>query len=188
MDSERSQSRKSGVKRLLSIVAVALLVFGGYHAVLHGVRFYTSGRIEGVVGQPLPDFTLRDLDGRTWSRDALRGKTVVLHFFRSKCHGCDAEQQMIRALAADLDPDETVLLGIMVDEVQGFPPAVTARTLERFAYRHPILMADAAFVDAFHGAGWSQITPITYVADPAGVVTASFRHPYGEEELRAVLP
>ena len=91
-------------------------------------------------------------------------------------------------MAADVHPGRATMLGVMVDQVQGFPPEATAATLRRFAYRHPIVMADAAFVDAFHGAGWSQITPITYVVDANGVVTHAFRHPYSIDDLRAAIP
>ncbi|RMG38408.1 MAG: hypothetical protein D6725_07185 [Planctomycetota bacterium] len=44
-----------------------------------------EGRIEGLVkqfvGKPAPDFQLRLIDGRTVSRDDLKGKIVVLHFW-----------------------------------------------------------------------------------------------------------
>ena len=72
----------------------------------------------------------------------------------------------------------------MMDAVQGFPTEVTEKTLRAFAYQHPVLMADAAFMDAFHGSGWSHVTPVTYIADREGVVRASLR---GHQELDAFL-
>jgi peroxiredoxin len=35
------------------------------------------------VGDPMPDFALPDLDGRTWHRDELAGKPSVLFLFSS---------------------------------------------------------------------------------------------------------
>ncbi len=167
-----------------ALLAGAYLLYLG---VMAGVRSYTSGRIARMEGAALPSFSLTSRDGVRFDNAALRGKPAVLNFFRSKCHGCDAEQADIRALVDEVHPARATVLGIMVDEVQGFPAAVTERTLQAFRYRHPILMADAAFVDAFHGAGWSHITPITYVVDAEGTVVASFRHPYELDALRAAL-
>ena len=38
-----------------------------------------------------------------------------------------------------------------------------------------VLLADAKFVDAFHTVNWSNVTPITYVVDAAGVVRFGLR-------------
>jgi peroxiredoxin len=35
------------------------------------------------VGDPIPDFELRDLDDRVWHRDELSGKPSVLFLFSS---------------------------------------------------------------------------------------------------------
>ena len=188
MHSEESGPGPRRVKRLVSFFVVAVVLIGAYPAFRWSLRQYTSGIIDGVVGQPLPAFALNDLDGSAWSTERLGGKTVVLNFFRSMCTGCRAEQGDVRQLARELDPDRVVLLGIMVDRVQGFSQSATDATLAEFRYEHPVLMADDAFVAAFHGRGWAQITPITYVAGPDGVVTHAFRHPYELEDLRAVLP
>lgn len=175
-------------RRALVFFLLALGVLALYPAARWVVRQYTSGLIADVEGRRLPEFTLAGNDGRLYSPAALAGKPAVLNFFRSRCHGCQAEQADIRALAAEIHPERATMLGVMVDRVQGFPAAVTDKTLAELDYRHPILMADPAFVDAFHGAGWSQITPITYVVDAKGRVLRSFRHPYSFDDLRAAIP
>ena len=38
-----------------------------------------------------------------------------------------------------------------------------------------MLLADAAFADAFHKSQWSQVTPITYVVDAQGFVRFGLR-------------
>jgi len=185
---EHSPGRGSGVKRRIHFVlAIALLVLA-YQGVIWGVRSYTSGLIRGVEGRQLPEFALADLDGHVVTDTSLRGKSLVLNFFRSNCHGCRAEKEGIKELVREVDPERVAVIGIMVDRVQGYPADVTARTLAEFGYTHPILMADQAFVDAFHGAQWAQITPITYVVDAKGRIVKSFRHPYSLDDLRAAIP
>src|SRR4051812_26640250 len=62
----------SSMKRLL-LAAVGL-------AVCLGVA-----RAAPVIGQPAPDFTLRDIDGKIHSLADYRGKTVVLEWVNPEC-------------------------------------------------------------------------------------------------------
>ena len=178
---------KARGKRSAWLILTPILVIGLYYATMYGVRRYVDSRVAAVGGMQLPDFDLVDRAGKRWTADGLRGKTVVLNFFRSRCHNCWEEREEVRQLAKDLDPERTVLLGIMMDEVQGYPAKVTEATLVRYGYEHPILMADQAFVDSFHGAGWAHVTPVTYVADRSGKVTGTFRYPYSPSDLQAAI-
>jgi len=188
MQNPESRAGSARVKRwLYFFVALAILVVA-YQGAMWGIRRYTTGLIDEVAGRDLPDFALTDLEGRPVSKASLLGKTIVLNFFRSNCHSCREERDDIVRFARELDPERVALIGVMVDRVQGFPPEVTARTLAEFGYEHPVLMADEAFVDPFQGAGWSQITPVTYVADANGVIVRCFRYPYSVDDLRAALP
>ncbi|MFG0318698.1 MAG: TlpA family protein disulfide reductase [Planctomycetota bacterium JB042] len=175
------------MKRLALLLVVAAALFGVYQAVLALVRAHVDGEIEKNVGATLPAFSLEDTAGRTWSSDALAGKVVVLNFMRSACSSCEKEKPAVRAFASELDPDEVVLLSVMTDRVEGYDPATTERTLARAAFEHPFLMADAAFVDAFHGAGWAHVTPVTYFVRRDGEIAASLRGAQSLESLRAGL-
>ena len=172
---QKQPSSGSTSRRLRTL----LLVLGGLFVLYEGVRFavrkYVDSRIEAAVGEPLVSFELQDLDGRTVRAADLRGKTVVLNFFRSRCSGCVAEAPAIRELVRRVDPSKVAVLGVMMDAVQGYAPEVTAETLQRLGYEHPIVMADRAFVDGFHGAGWANVTPVTYVVDPGGRIVVSLR-------------
>lgn len=170
-----------------AFLAIPLAVLLLWQFAMVGIRAYVSSRIEGTVGSEVPAFALRDRDGRVWTAADLRGRTTVLNFFRSQCSACTAESAAIRAFAAGLDPSRVQVLGVMMDAVQGYPPAVSAATLARYDYRHPVLMADSAFADAFHGAGWAQVTPVTYIVDAKGVVQRSMRGRQDVDSLRAAV-
>ena len=43
------------------------------------------------VGDPVPDFSLTDLDGKTWSKESLMGSVYVLQFTASWCSVCRKE-------------------------------------------------------------------------------------------------
>lgn len=138
------------------------------------VRWWVDGRIQGAVGTALPAFSLTDRAGHVWKAGELRGKRVLLHFFRSHCHSCDNEAPMLRAFEGEL-PGDVVLLHVMLDRVLEFEPATTEATIAGKAFRAPVAMADGPFVDAFHSVRWSNVTPITYVVDAQGVVRFGLR-------------
>jgi peroxiredoxin len=154
------------------LVPIALLL--GYVAVRSGVRAHVDGLISASIGKPLPAFALVDDQGEEWTAERLRGKRAVLHFFRSRCGSCDVEAPEIRALEQSL-PADVQLLHVVTDRLLGFPPAETAATIAGKRFTKPVLLADAAFADAFHKSQWSQVTPITYVVDARGIVRFGLR-------------
>lgn len=174
-----------GVVKLLVGVGLA---FGLYQAVMFGVRQYVDSRIEKSVGTTVPDFAVVDLDGKTWRASELRGSWLVLHFFRSQCSQCVAERGAIKEFEQRIDPLRVRLLGVLMDRVEGYPEATTRATLALLDYHHPVLAADTGFADAFHGAGWAHVTPVTYVIDPAGRIVQSLRGRQDVGTLLGTLP
>jgi len=81
-------------------------------------------------GQPVPDFTLTDQDGRRVNARSLRGKPVVFAFVYSTCRDtCPAQVQTIRGALDDLGRDVPVV-GVSVD-----PAGDTAERARRFVRR-----------------------------------------------------
>jgi peroxiredoxin len=158
--------------RLLLFLPPLLLVL--WFSSQSAIRWWVDQKIQGNVGEALPEFVLADATGRPWSKQVLAGKRALLHFFRSKCHSCDQEAEAMRALEKAL-PADVVMLHVMTDAVLEFEPALTAATLAQKNFQRPVLMADAKFVDAFHSVAWSNVTPITYVVDAQGVVRYGLR-------------
>lgn len=185
MPEAHSHSRPSRVRlsrRTWLGLVVPLLLVAAYLAVTQGVRSHVDGLIQQSVGKVLPAFELVDTAGEAWSTERLRGKRVLLHFFRSYCGSCDAEAPGWRALETRL-PDDVVLLHVMTDVVQKVSPEVTAATIAKKGFARPVVMADAAFLEAFHRVNWSNVTPITYVVDAKGLIRFGLR---GRQEPEVV--
>lgn len=181
-------ARARGGRGPLLLLAAGVLAYGGFQLTMALVRSHTNGRIQGTVDRPMPAFRLETTEGATLDSATLKGKTVVLNFFRSRCEACDREQEAVRELARSVDPAKVAVLGILCDRLQGYPPAESAATLRRMAFEHPVLWADAAFADAFHGAGWTNVTPITYVVDGGGTIRRALRGAQSLAALRSALP
>ncbi len=169
------------------LLTLLLLLPVAWFAATAGVRGWVNRQLDGTHGRRL-ERPLRDSAGREWGPAELRGRTVVLSFFRSRCEGCLAERDALVALAAALDPARAQLLSVMMDAVEEYPPDETARTLATMDYRHPVVMADAALVDQFHGSRWAHVTPITYVLDGDGRVVSHLRGHQPFATLQAALP
>ena len=74
--------------------------------------------------QPVPDFTLRDQDGKTVTSASLRGKPVVFAFIYSTCRDtCPAQVQTIRGALDDFpgSADKVRVIGISVDPANDTP-------------------------------------------------------------------
>lgn len=72
------------------------------------------GPIDGrppLIGQPAPDFVLRDLDGAAVKLSELRGKVVWINFWATWCRPCKKELPDIQALS-DEYPDDLAVLAI----------------------------------------------------------------------------
>lgn len=177
---------KTGVPRFAKAgIAVAVFVLL-YYGVMAGVRIHVDTQVSRAMGKPMPEFALRDLTGKSWSNADLSGRTTVLNFFRSRCPNCLKERDVIAALVRESDPAKVQVLGIMTDRVvSGISEEMTAKTLARMAYEHPILMADRSFIDEFHGAGWAHVTPVTYILDGKGRITRALRGHQTLETLRS---
>src|SRR5262245_20569502 len=173
---------------LFSLVALllALLLFGAWFVVTGLIRAHVNDLIQHSVGKSMPEFALSDRAGRVWTTADLKGKRAVLHFFRSRCHSCDVEAPEMRELEARL-PEDTVLLHVMTDAVLGFPAEQTAQTIAAKSFQRPVLLADEKLVDAFHRASWSNVTPVTYVVDAAGVIRFGLRGAQTRAAIEAAL-
>ena len=70
------------------------------------------GPIDGgppLIGQPAPDFALRDLDGAVVKLSDLRGKVVWINFWATWCRPCKKELPDIQALSDEYPNDLAVL-------------------------------------------------------------------------------
>ena len=139
------------------------------------VRGHVDGLIQGSVDHALPAFSLQDRSGVSWTRESVLGKALVLHFLRSRCGSCDVEAPDYRRFEARANELGAQVLHVFTDRVLDFPPELTEQTIANKNFAAPVLLADAAFLDAFHSAKWSNVTPVTYVADAKGTIRYALR-------------
>ncbi len=67
-------------------------------------------------GDPLPSFTLPDLDGTPWSLEAARGQVVVVNFWATWCPPCVAEMPALDRLQKKFADQPLKVVAVNVGE------------------------------------------------------------------------
>ena len=112
-------------------------IFAFVAALLVGVAAFAQEDPDMVYGKDLlaagtvaPDFTLKDIDGRSVSLSDFRCKQVVLHFWASWCPDCREETPQLKAAQAAADPSKVVFVSVSFDrKVEAFEAYVRENAL-----------------------------------------------------------
>jgi cytochrome c biogenesis protein CcmG/thiol:disulfide interchange protein DsbE len=95
------------------------------------------------IGGIAPDFTLRDLNGRSVSLLEYRGHVVILDFWASWCPPCNETIPELVSIRKKYGGKGVVVLGIAIDDGQN-----SAATLSAFSKEHnmnyPVLLGSNA--------------------------------------------
>ena len=133
-----------------------------------------------VRGNPVPAFTLPDLNGQqTQLPQDARGKVLVLHFWGSTCSYCRDEILILKKLQEEY-PQDLYPASINVGESL----SVINRFLARVQPEHPILLdskSEVARQYAILG------IPVTFIVDREGKLRFRIFGEINEEGLRKLL-
>lgn len=118
--------------------------------------------------QPLLDFALLDLQGRSWSPDDLKGRLAVVNVWATWCGPCREELPFVQKLHERLrERPEVLLLTLNIDEN---PSAVEPFVKEK-GYTFPVLFAEEYVRKVLA----DEISiPRTWLVDRDGVIRQEF--------------
>lgn len=141
----------AGLVVIVPLVAILASGFGNDPRALPSV----------LEGREAPAFTLTDLEGRTWSLEALEGRPVVLNFWATWCAPCKVEHPLL--LDSARRHPEVQFLGI----VYGDEEAPVRRYLASAGSAYPILLDENNRTAIDFGVGG---VPETFFVDRRGVI------------------
>lgn len=132
---------------------------------------------ETLIGKAAPDFSLRDLEGRTVDLQALRGQPVLLDFWATWCGYCLQTLPSLELLHRGLK-DKLAVFGIDNEE-----PELAREYLQKYGYTLRTLVdrKDQA-VNLYHVNGW----PTTVLIDRDGKIVF-YGDGFEPEKLRDAL-
>ena len=197
MSGRRTGLRTAG---LFIVVAVVAGVGAGVaiHALNGGGGSSARDNPPGLHGQatwrrgerPAPGFRLIDQNGRPISLGSLRGRTVLLAFFRSRCgRACTSETRTLRTALRLVPSRERPTLVIVSRDPSGDTPASARAAVARWGLRSvtgwhwllgsrdqldPVL---SSYRVEESGAGSNEAAPV-YLIDRLGFERAGLLYPF----------
>jgi peroxiredoxin len=145
-------------------LAVAASVAGGY--VQH--RNQQPVVNTALVGQPAPDLTLPDLDGKPHRLADERGHRVLLNFWASDCLPCLAEMPALDRAQRNVGEKGAKVFGIAMDD-----PARAQVFLASHPVSYPVLLGQLAAPSTSLQLGDTQeVLPYSVLIDAQGRIEA----------------
>ena len=120
-------------KQLLLLILLLFVIGGAFYLTLDRDEPGGSGGGQVKVGDPAPDFTLKDLDGNPVTLSQYRGKAVFLNFWASWCPPCREEMPAMERLNQALAGKDFVMLAVNVEQDLGTVRAFLQGTPHSFA-------------------------------------------------------
>ena len=158
------------MKKIIFIICTFLLIAMGPSLQGNTADGISPLNSDKIINSKAPDFTLKDLNGKTVSLSAFKGKVVLLNFWATWCPPCRAEMPALNKLSNALKPRGLEVIAVSTDrsinDIKGF--------LENHRVDFPILF-DTDRSAAKQYRVFSM--PTTFLIDRNGMIVEKF---YGE--------
>lgn len=106
----------SGPGLVAGVAAALALIGGAAFLALYAASGQRAGTIRVAVGEPVLDFAARDHEGRPFTLAELRGRPVLLKFFRGHwCPYCVAELKRWRELESELAAHDVAVVTVCAE-------------------------------------------------------------------------
>jgi thiol-disulfide isomerase/thioredoxin len=122
--------------------------------------------LSGGVGQPRPDFVLRDVDGVSRSITEWDGQVLLVNFWATWCPPCRSEMPRLIELQETYGDQGLQIIGVALDS-----PELVKAYADAIGADYPMLWGEQDAIDAAHGFGFDVIgLPISAIVDRDGTV------------------
>ena len=116
-----------------------------------------------MEGTEFPDFTLTDLDGKTWSKEELEGKTLAVKTWFIRCKPCIEEMPQLNELVDEYSHREDVaFLSLSLD-----PKEELEKFLSEKEFKYAVVPQQKSFIEDTLG---FSIYPTHIIVEPSGKI------------------
>jgi len=140
-----------------------------------------AGRLEGMVGQTRPDFTLGDSNGVAFSAADFDGKVTLINFWATWCTPCVEEMPMLSRLHQNYASRGVQVVGIALDD-----PQKAGDFAAQLDIHYPVLVGttDAILVGRQFG-NRAGMLPYSVLLDSEGIVRWAYLGALDPQEVEA---
>jgi thiol-disulfide isomerase/thioredoxin len=122
---------------------------------------------EGEIGSRLPEFSLKDLQGREVSSATLHGKVVLIDFWATWCQPCKKEMPGYQELLSRYGSQGFAVIGFKFDTMMDMEDPI--RFARKIGVKYPLVVASDDLKQKFGGI---EGLPTTMVYDRQGILRA----------------
>jgi peroxiredoxin len=119
------------------------------------------------VGDPAPDFSLVDRQGKTWTLSELKGQVVFINFWATWCPPCQKELPSMQKLSTELLGENFIMLAVLNKD----KPALADFVANQKGLTMPILDDSQNIVGSKY---FLTGLPETYIVDKQGILREKF--------------
>jgi peroxiredoxin len=149
---------------IAGMAIVLMVAITGVGSAVAADLFPVADRGIVKLGEPAPNFQLRDLNGRLVTLSDLRGKVVLLNFWATWCGPCRVEMPAMEQLYRMFQRKDFEILAVSTD-AQG--AAITRPFQQENRLTFPILHDPDYRVGLTYGA---RSLPMTFLIDRQGII------------------
>jgi peroxiredoxin len=120
----------------------------GIQKARHGNSAPTLGDVNKLQGQPAPDFSLTEVDGKTVKLSDFHGKAVLLNFWATWCEPCKIEMPWFVDLQKKYGPQGLQVIGVAMDDAS---PKEIGEFAQKMSVNYPVLVGKDAVGDQYGG-------------------------------------
>jgi thiol-disulfide isomerase/thioredoxin len=154
-------------QKLLLRLVIALVGIGLAGCSQHPVSpIETKAAVKaGEIGSRLPDFSMKDLNGREVSSGDLRGKVVIVDFWATWCQPCKKEMPGYQKLLDRYGPRGLAVVGFKATMMMDTEDPVLFA--QENGVHYPLVVASPSVTDKF---GSILGLPTTLIYDRGGIL------------------
>ena len=124
---------------------------------------YRQYRHFSMEGKEFPDFNLTDLDGKIWTKEELKGKTLVVKTWFIRCKPCIEEMPQLNKLVEEYrGSEDIVFLSLSLDSEEELK-----KFLSEKEFKYVVVPNQKAFIEDTLG---FSIYPTHVIVEPTGMI------------------
>ncbi len=164
------------MRKIVWIVIVAAVAFGLYQLGRHKSTQAPGSAPRGTAGAPAPEFSLKDIDGKTIDLASYKGKVVLVDFWATWCVPCQSEIPHFVDFQNNYGPQGYQTIGISMDD----GPEPVLAFYRKFKMNYPVVMGTEEVAKSYGGV---LGLPVTFLIDREGKIATKY---IGETETEKI--